>query len=53
MWLQCYSYREIEEKLNVDKDTVSRAINNLSQNGNIAKMRHPHDFILKRAIKGI
>jgi len=44
LWLQCYSYREIEEKLNVDKDTISRAINNLSQNGHMAEMRHSHDF---------
>ena len=43
LWLQCYSQREIAEKLDIALGTVNEVIE-VFKNGNIAKIEHPHDF---------
>ena len=53
LWLQCYSQREIAEKLGITQPTVKEVIDKVIENGNIAKNKHPHDFTLKRPIRGI
>ena len=43
LWLQCYSQREIAEKLDIALGTVNEVIE-VFKNGNIAKIERPPDF---------
>jgi len=42
--LQCYSQREIAEKLGITQPTVKEVIDKVIENGNFAKSYQPSDF---------